>query len=42
MRNNLFTNRNKNESNKQATRHDIWDKLADSAVANKVKPNVVQ
>lgn len=42
MRNNLFTNRNKNESNKQATRHDIWDKLADSSMANKVKPNVVQ
>jgi len=42
MRNNLFTNRNINESNKQAIRHDIWDKLADSAVANKAKPNVVQ
>ena len=42
MRNNLFTNRNTNDSNKQAIRHDIWDKLADSAVANKVKPNVVQ
>lgn len=42
MRNNLFTNRNKNDSNQQAIRHDIWDKLADSAVANKAKPNVVQ
>ena len=42
MRNNLFNNRNKNDSNKQAIRHDIWDKLADSAVANKAKPNVVQ
>ena len=42
MRNNLFTNRNINESIKQAIRHDIWDKLADSAVANKAKPNVVQ
>ena len=42
MRNNLFTNRNTNDSNKQAIRHDIWDKLVDSAVANKAKPNVVQ
>ena len=42
MRNNLFTNRNKNDSNKQAIRHDIWDKLANSAVANKAKTNVVQ
>ena len=42
MRNNLFNNRNKNDSNKQANRHDIWGKLADSAVANKAKPNVVQ
>lgn len=42
MRNNLFTNRNKNDSNKQAIRHDIWDKLADSSMANKAKPNVVQ
>ena len=42
MRNNLFTNRNTNDSDKQATRHEVWDKLADSAVANKAKPNVVQ
>ena len=42
MRNNLFANRNKNDSNQQATHHDIWGKLADSAVANKAKPNVVQ
>ena len=42
MRNNLLANRNINDSNKQATHHDIWDKLADSAVANKAKPNVVQ
>jgi len=42
MRNNLFTNRNINDSNKQAIRHDIWGKLADSAVVNKAKPNVVQ
>ena len=42
MRNYLFTNRNKNDSNKQAIRHDIWDKLADSSMANKAKPNVVQ
>lgn len=42
MRNNLFTNRNTNDSDKQAIRHEVWDKLADSAVANKVKPNVVQ
>ena len=42
MRNNRFANRNTNDSNKQAIRHDIWDKLADSAVANKAKPNVVQ
>ena len=42
MRNYLLINRNKNDSNKQATRHDIWDKLADRAVANKAKPNVVQ
>lgn len=41
MRNNLFINRNKNDSNKQAIRYEVWDKLADSAVANKVKPNVV-
>lgn len=41
MRNNLFTNRNTNDSNKQAIRYEVWDKLADSAVANKVKPNVV-
>lgn len=42
MRNNLFTNRNKNDSNKQANRHEVWDKLADSSMANKAKPNVVQ
>lgn len=42
MRNYLLINRNTNDSNQQATRHDIWDKLADSAVANKAKPNVVQ
>ena len=42
MRNNLLTYRNINDSNKQAIRHDIWGNLADSAVANKVKPNVVQ
>ena len=42
MRNNLLINRNKNESNKQAIRHDICDKLADSSMANKAKPNVVQ
>jgi hypothetical protein len=42
MRNNLFTNRNKNDSNKQAIRHEVWDKLTDSSMANKVKPNVVQ
>lgn len=42
MRNNLLTNRNKNESNKQANRHEVWDKLADSSMANKAKPNVVQ
>ena len=42
MRNNIFTNRNTNDSNKQAIRHEVWDKLADSAVANKAKPNVVQ
>ena len=41
MRNNLLINRNKNDSNKQAIRYEVWDKLADSAVANKVKPNVV-
>ena len=42
MRNNLLINRNKNDSDKQATRHDAWGHLADSAVANKAKPNVVQ
>ena len=42
MRNNLFTNCNKNDSNQQAIRHDAWDKLADSSMANKAKPNVVQ
>lgn len=42
MRNYLLINRNKNDSNKQATRHDAWNHLADSAVANKAKPNVVQ
>jgi len=42
MRNYLFTNRNKNDSKKQAIHHEVWDKLADSAVANKAKPNVVQ
>ena len=42
MRNNLLANRNTNESNKQANRHEVWDKLTDSAVANKAKPNVVQ
>ena len=42
MRNNLFTNRNTNDSDKQAIRHEVWDKRADSAVANKAKPNVVQ
>ena len=42
MQNYLLINRNINDSNKQATRHDIWDKLADSTVANKAKPNVVQ
>lgn len=42
MRNYLFANRNKNDSNQQATHHDIWGKLADSAVANKAKPNVIQ
>lgn len=42
MRNNLLINRNKNDSNQQAIRHEVWDKLADSAVANKAKPNVVQ
>ena len=42
MRNNLFNNRNTNDSDKQATRHDAWNNLADSAVANKAKPNVVQ
>ena len=42
MRNNLFTNRNINDSNKQATRHDIWGKLADSSKADEAKPNVVQ
>ena len=42
MRNNLLINRNINDSNQQAIRHDIWDKLTDSAVANKAKPNVVQ
>lgn len=42
MRNNLFTNRNTNDSDKQAARHDAWGHLADSAVANKVKPYVVQ
>ena len=42
MRNNLLINRNKNDSNKQANRHNAWNHLADSAVANKAKPNVVQ
>lgn len=42
MRNYLFTNRNTNDSNQQAIRHEVWDKLADRAVANKAKPNVVQ
>lgn len=42
MRNNLFTNRNKNDSNKQAIRHEVWDKLADSSKADEAKPNVVQ
>lgn len=42
MRNYLLINRNTNDSNKQATRHEVWDKLAESAVANKAKPNVVQ
>ena len=42
MRNNLFNNRNTNDSNKQAIRHEVWDKLADSGMANKAKPNVVQ
>ena len=42
MRNNLFNNRNTNYSEKQATRHDAWNHLADSAVANKAKPNMVQ
>ena len=42
MRNNLFNNRNTNDSNQQATRHDAWNHLADSAVANKAKPYVVQ
>ena len=42
MRNNLFTNRNTDDSNKQANRHDAWNHLVDSAVANKAKPNVVQ
>lgn len=42
MRNNLFINRNINDSDKQAACHDAWNHLADSAVANKAKPNVVQ
>lgn len=42
MRNYLLINRNKNDSNQQAIRHDAWNHLADSAVANKAKPNVVQ
>ena len=42
MRNNLFTNRNKNDSNKQAIRHEVWDKLADSSKSDEAKPNVVQ
>ena len=42
MRNYLLINRNTNDSDKQAIRHEVWDKLADSAVANKAKPNVVQ
>lgn len=42
MRNNLLANRNINESNKQAIRHDIWNKLADSSKADEAKPNVVQ
>ncbi|WP_278482253.1 hypothetical protein [Segatella salivae] len=42
MRNNLFTNRNTNDSDKQAIRHDAWDKLADSSKSDEVKPNVVQ
>lgn len=42
MRNYLLINRNTNDSNQQATRHDAWNHLADSDVANKAKPNVVQ
>lgn len=42
MRNYLFTNRNINDSDKQTIRHDAWNHLADSAVAKKAKPNVVQ
>lgn len=42
MRNYLLINRNTNDSNKQAIRHDAWNHLADSAVAKKAKPNVVQ
>lgn len=42
MRNNLLTYRNINDSDKQTIRHDAWGHLADSAVANKAKPNVVQ
>lgn len=42
MRNYLLINRNINDSDKQAIRHDAWNHLADSAVANKAKPNVVQ
>ena len=42
MRNYLLINRNKNDSDKQATRHEVWDKLADSSKSDEVKPNVVQ
>lgn len=42
MQNYLLINRNTNDSNKQAIRHDAWNHLADSAVAKKAKPNVVQ
>ena len=42
MRNYLLSNRNTNDSDKQAARHEVCDKLADSDVANKAKPNVVQ
>ena len=42
MRNYLLINRNKNDSNQQAIRHEAWGHLADSGMANKAKPNVVQ